>query len=67
MAKDNVKRCANKTDGLTMKSDVDTVLTCVFVACRISLKQRPISFFGCLETAHISLKDLGTSSCLQAM
>lgn len=37
-----------------MKSVVDTVFICVFVACRISLKHRPISFFECLDTAQIS-------------
>ena len=51
---------------LTIKSVVETVLTGALVACRISLKQRPISFFGCRETAQISRKERGTSSMRQA-
>merc|ERR550519_1676858 len=34
---------------------------------RISLKHRPISFFGILLIAQISLKVLGTPSCRQAI
>ena len=34
---------------------------------RINLKHRPISFLLTVETATISLKVLGTPSCLQAM
>ncbi len=51
----------------TMKSVVEAGVTGVLITCWIILKHRPISFLGCLETAHISLKERGTSSCLQAM
>ena len=50
-----------------MKSEVVAGLTSVFVANLMSLKHLPISFFRCLDTAQISLKERGTSSCLQAM
>ena len=51
----------------TIKSVVVTCVTMVLVCRVINLKHFPISFFGCRETAQISLKERGTSSCLQAM
>merc|ERR1719402_128144 len=41
--------------------------TLVSWAFRMSLKHRPISFFDTVLTATISLKVLGTPSCLHAM
>ena len=41
---------------LTMKSVEVTPVTGLFVDLQINLKQRPISFFVCRETAHISNK-----------
>merc|ERR550519_1229118 len=41
--------------------------TLVSWALRMSLKQRPISFLETVLTATISLKVLGTPSCLHAM
>ena len=62
-----LKNCFLPITSLAIKSVVDAGVTVVLVACCISLKQRPISFLGCLDTAHISLNDLGTSSCRHAM
>ena len=50
-----------------MKSPVvirSTEVSCNF---RISLKQRPIFFLPTVDNAAISLKVLGTPSCLHAM
>merc|ERR1719186_2568833 len=41
-----------------------TLVSCAF---RMSLKHLPISFLDTLLTATISLKVLGTPSCLHAM
>ena len=52
---------------LDMKSPVVIRSTEVSWAFRISLKHLPISFLLTVDTATISLKVLGTPSCLQAM
>ena len=47
----------------TIKSLLVTGVHKIGLLCRVmSLKHFPISFFGCRETAQISLKERGTSS-----